>query len=61
VVLEFDVGTPLAPEALVAFVRGSKGRARMAGGTALEIRVEATDHDGLVAELRAHLQKLSTT
>ncbi len=59
VVLEFDAGTPLEPERVLAFVRGSKGLARMAGGSALEIRPTATDHDGMIAELRAHLQRLS--
>ena len=61
VVLEFDPGTPLSPEGVLAFVRGSKGRARMAGGSVLEIRPAATDHDGMIAELRAHLQRLSAT
>jgi transcription-repair coupling factor (superfamily II helicase) len=59
VVLEFDAGTPLEPERVLAFVGGSKGLARMAGGSALEIRPTATDHDGMIAELRAHLQRLS--
>jgi transcription-repair coupling factor (superfamily II helicase) len=59
VVLEFDSSTPLRSDALVGFVRGSKGRARMTAGSALEIRPQATDHDGLVAELRAYLQRLS--
>jgi transcription-repair coupling factor (superfamily II helicase) len=59
VVLEFDAGTPLEPERVLAFVRASKGQARMAGGSALEIRPAATDHDGMIAELRAHLQRLS--
>ena len=59
IVLEFDPSTPVGSDALVAFVRGTKGRARMTGGSALEIRPEATDHDGLIAELRAHLQRLS--
>jgi len=60
VVLEFDAGTPVTPERLVAFVRESKGKVRMAGGSALDVRVAASDHDGLIAELRAHLQKLAS-
>jgi transcription-repair coupling factor (superfamily II helicase) len=60
VVLEFDAGTPVTPERLVAFVRESKGRVRMAGGSALDMRIAASDHDGLIAELRAHLQKLAS-
>jgi transcription-repair coupling factor (superfamily II helicase) len=59
VVLEFDASTPVRVEALVELVRGAKGRLRMAGESALEIRPAATDHDGLIAELRAHLQKLA--
>jgi len=60
VILEFDAGTPITPERLVAFVRESKGRVRMAGGSALDMRIAASDHDGLIAELRAHLQKLAS-
>src|SRR5213079_268727 len=52
-------GVVLEFERVLAFVRASKGRARMAGGSALEIRPAATDHDGMIAELRAHLQRLS--
>ena len=46
-------------EALHELMRGSKGRVRMAGGSALEIQLAATDHDGVIAELRAHLQGLA--
>jgi transcription-repair coupling factor (superfamily II helicase) len=60
IVLEFDASTPVAAQALVDFVRSVKGRARMSGPSSLEIRPQATDHDGLIAELRAHLQKLAT-
>jgi len=59
VVLEFDPSTPVRTEALHELMRGSKGRIRMAGGAALEIRLATADHDGVVAELRAHLQKLA--
>jgi transcription-repair coupling factor (superfamily II helicase) len=59
VLLEFDPSTPVRPEALPEYIRASKGRVRMAGASGLEIRSEATDHDGVIAELRAHLQKLA--
>jgi transcription-repair coupling factor (superfamily II helicase) len=59
VVLEFDPSTPVATERLLALVQGSKGRLRVLPGAALEIRPQATDHDALVGELRAHLQKLA--
>src|SRR5438552_5325771 len=59
VVIEFDPSTPHRTETLLERIRGSKGRLRMAGGSALEIRPVATDHDGLIAELRAHLQRFA--
>jgi transcription-repair coupling factor (superfamily II helicase) len=59
VVLELDAHTPLRPEGVAAMVQKSRGRLRLLSGSALEIRPEASDHDGLVAELRAHLQRLS--
>src|SRR5438477_12194029 len=59
IVLEFDPSTPLRTETLLDLIRGSKGRLRMTGGSALEIRPTATEHDGMIAELRAHLQRLS--
>jgi transcription-repair coupling factor (superfamily II helicase) len=59
VVLEFDASTPVRTETLLELMRGSKGRLRMAGGSAVEIRPAATDADGLIAELRAHLQKFA--
>ena len=61
VVLEFDASTPVGTETLLELIRGSKGRLRMAGGSAVEIRPVATDHDGLIAELRAHLQRFRAT
>src|SRR5437867_795897 len=60
VVLEFEVGTRVDPAQLVELVRGSKGRWKLLSGSALAVRPEATDHDGLIAELRALLQRLST-
>ncbi len=59
VVLELDESSPVRPEALDALVRGSKGRVRMSSASAFEVRLAATDHDGVVAELRAYLQRLA--
>ena len=59
VVLEFDTTTPVSTETLLSSIRGSRGRLRMAGSSAIEIRAVASDHDGLIAELREHLQKLA--
>jgi transcription-repair coupling factor (superfamily II helicase) len=59
VVLEFDAATPITPERLVDVVRGSKGRVKLAGESVVEVRLAATDHDGTIAELRAHLRTLA--
>jgi transcription-repair coupling factor (superfamily II helicase) len=59
VVLEFDAATPVPPERLVELVRTSKGRVKLAGPSAVEVRLAATDHDGTIAELRTHLRTLS--
>jgi transcription-repair coupling factor (superfamily II helicase) len=59
VVLEFDTTTPVRTETLLSSIRGSRGHLRMAGSSAIEIRSVASDHDGLIAELREHLQKLA--
>jgi transcription-repair coupling factor (superfamily II helicase) len=59
VVLEFDPATPVTPERLVDLVRSSKGRVKLAGESVVEVRLAATDHDGTIAELRAHLRTLS--
>jgi transcription-repair coupling factor (superfamily II helicase) len=59
VVLEFDPGTPLTTERLVAVVEKERRRLRLTGASALEVRLQATDHDGLIADLRALLQRLS--
>jgi transcription-repair coupling factor (superfamily II helicase) len=61
VVLEFDPLTPVAVERLVELVRGSRGRLRLTSGSALSITTRATDHDGLIAELRSELQRLAAT
>jgi transcription-repair coupling factor (superfamily II helicase) len=59
ILLEFDPSTPVRPEKLHEVMRGTNGRLRMTGECALEIRPDATDHDGVIAELRAHLQRLA--
>jgi transcription-repair coupling factor (superfamily II helicase) len=59
IVLEFDEHTPVTVERLLELVRGSRGRLRLTSGSALAVASEATDHDGLIAELRALLQRLS--
>jgi transcription-repair coupling factor (superfamily II helicase) len=59
VILEFDPSTPVRTDVMHELMRGSKGRLRMAGGSALEVGLSATDHDGMIAELRAHLQRLA--
>jgi transcription-repair coupling factor (superfamily II helicase) len=59
VVLEFDPSTPVPPERLLALVSGSKGRVRVLPGSAVEIRPQAADHDALIADLRAYLQRLA--
>jgi transcription-repair coupling factor (superfamily II helicase) len=60
IVLEFHETTPVTVETLLETVRGSKGRLRLTSGSALAIRPTATDHDGVIAEVRTALQSLST-
>jgi hypothetical protein len=43
---------------LLECIRGTKGRLRLVSESQLLVRSEAADHDGLVAELIAVLQKL---
>jgi hypothetical protein len=45
---------------LLEFIRGSKGRLRLVSESALLVRPEASDHDGLIAELTSVLQKLAS-
>jgi transcription-repair coupling factor (superfamily II helicase) len=59
VVFEFDPSTPVQADALLEHVRASTGRLRLTSGSALQVRPQATDHDGLIADLRALLQRLS--
>jgi transcription-repair coupling factor (superfamily II helicase) len=61
VVFEFDERTPVAVERLLEVVRKSRGKLRLLSGSVLSVTSEATDHDGLVAELRALLQTLAAT
>ena len=58
VLVEFAPSTPVAVGRLLEFIRGSKGRLRLASETALLVRPDATDHDGVIAELASVLQKL---
>jgi transcription-repair coupling factor (superfamily II helicase) len=58
IVLEFHDSTPVPVETLLEAVRGSKGRLRLTSGSALAIRPSATDHDGVVAEVRGVCQGL---
>ena len=58
--VEFAPSTPVAVAKLLEFIRGSKGRLRLVSESALLVRPEATDHDGLIAELASVLQKLPT-
>jgi transcription-repair coupling factor (superfamily II helicase) len=60
IVLEFHESTPVTVERLLETVRGSKGRLRLTSGSALSIRPTATDHDGVIAEVREVLQDLGT-
>ena len=61
IVLEFDPATPVATDTLLAVVARERGHLRLTSGSALEVRPQATDHDGLIAELRTLLQRLSAT
>ena len=58
IVLEFHADTPVPVESLLETVRGSQGRLRLTSGSALAIRPTATDHDGVIAEVRAVCQSL---
>ncbi len=59
VVLEFDERTPVTPARVLAVAKESRGAIRMTSGSALEVRTTAADHDGVIVELRALLQRLS--
>ena len=59
VVFEFDERTPVTVERLLETVRGSRGRLRLLDGSALAVTPQQGDHDGLIAELRALLQRLA--
>ncbi len=60
IVLEFHETTPVSVETLLEIVRGSAGLLRLTSGSALAIRPTATDHDGVIAEVQAVLQRLGT-
>ncbi|MFN8543528.1 MAG: transcription-repair coupling factor [Candidatus Binatia bacterium] len=57
--LEFAASTPVRVETLLEVVRGSRGRTKLTSGSTLLVRPQATDQDGLVAELRTLLQRLA--
>jgi transcription-repair coupling factor (superfamily II helicase) len=61
VLIEFAPSTPVQVQKLLEFIRGSKGRLRLVSESALLVRPDATDHDGVIAELTAVLQKLAST
>jgi transcription-repair coupling factor (superfamily II helicase) len=61
IVVEFHDSTPVPVDRLLELVRGSKGRLRLTSGSALAIRPTATDHDGVITEVRAVLQSLGTS
>ncbi len=60
VLVEFAPSTPIVVAKLLEFIRGSKGRMRLVSETALLVRPEASDHDGVIAELTTMLQKLAS-
>jgi transcription-repair coupling factor (superfamily II helicase) len=61
IVIEFHDSTPVRVETLLEKVRGDKARLRLTSGSALSFRPAATDHDGVIAELRQLLQALGTS
>ncbi len=61
IVLEFDAATPVTVERLLELVRGTKGRLKLTSGSALVVQPQASDSDGIIAELRSLLQTLGTT
>ncbi len=58
IVLEFHHSTPVRVETLLERVRGSAGRLRLTSGSALAITPAATDHDGVIVEVREVCQDL---
>ncbi len=58
VTVQFHPDAPLDVEQLVALVKRSKGRCRLAGDFQLTFHPEATDWDGLIAETKAVLHGL---
>jgi transcription-repair coupling factor (superfamily II helicase) len=60
ILVEFHDTTPVSVESLLVKVRASGGRLRLTSGSALAVRPAATDHDAIIAELRALLQSLAT-
>ena len=60
VLIEFAPSTPVQVQTLLEFIKGSKGRLRLTSGSALLVRPDASDHDGIIAELASMLQKLAS-
>jgi len=58
VVLDFDRRTPVRVDTLVEHVRGSGGQLKLTSESTLVIKPEATEHDAVIRELQAHLQRL---
>jgi transcription-repair coupling factor (superfamily II helicase) len=60
ILVEFAPTTPVSVPTLLEIIRGAKGRLRLVSESQLVVRPTATDHDGVIAELVAVLQKLAT-
>jgi transcription-repair coupling factor (superfamily II helicase) len=60
ILVEFAPSTPVDVSKLVEFIRGSKGRLRLVSESSLLVRPDATDHDGVIAELASVLQRLAS-
>jgi transcription-repair coupling factor (superfamily II helicase) len=56
----FAPSTPVKVPTLLEFIRGSKGRLRLVAESALLVRPEASDHDGVIAELTSVLRRLAS-
>jgi hypothetical protein len=56
----FAPSTPVKVPTLLEFIRGSRGRLRLVAESALLVRPEASDHDGVIAELTSVLRRLAS-
>lgn len=50
----------MTPERLVEVIRATEGQLKLSSGSALLVRIEATDAEGLVAEFRLVLHKVAS-